>query len=75
MRSSPGKDRYSVPFFFEPGMECVVKKASGEEDEGVVYGWHVLEKMKGWVEFQDIVAEWKEAQVGVEEVELTDVEG
>lgn len=52
-----------------------MKKVSGEEDEGVVYGWHVLEKMKGWIEFQDIFEEWKEAQVGVEEVELTDVAG
>ena len=88
VRSSPGKDRFSVPFFFEPGMECVVRKAVEEmevdevgggvvkkEDEGVVYGWHVLEKMKGWVEFQDVLTdEWKEAWVGVEEVELTDVE-
>ena len=56
-------------------MECVVKKASGEEDEGIKYGRHVLEKMKGWVEFQDVVEQWKEAQVGIEEVELTDVEG
>lgn len=52
-----------------------MKKACEGEDEGVVYGWHVLEKMKGWVEFQDVVDEWKEARVGVEEVELTDVEG
>ena len=59
-------------------MECRVQKAiggGGEDDEGVVYGWHVLEKMKGWVEFQDVVDEWKEASVDVEEVELTDVEG
>lgn len=45
------KGRYSVPFFFEPGLECVVKSVEGDE---VVYGEHVLEKMKGWVEFQDV---------------------
>ncbi|KFZ01072.1 hypothetical protein V501_10238 [Pseudogymnoascus sp. VKM F-4519 (FW-2642)] len=49
------KGRYSVPYFFEPGMDCVIK-AVGQED-GVVYGDHVLEKMKGWVEFQDVDGE------------------
>ena len=44
--------RYSVPFFFEPGMDCVVKSVGGDE---YVYGEHVLEKMKGWVEFQDVI--------------------
>lgn len=48
------KGRYSVPFFFEPGMNCVVKSVHGVE---VVYGEHVLEKMKGWVEFRDVVEE------------------
>ncbi|CZR62522.1 uncharacterized protein PAC_12419 [Phialocephala subalpina] len=46
------KGRYSVPFFFEPGLNCVVESVDGDE---VVYGEHVLEKMKGWVEFQDVV--------------------
>ncbi len=46
------KGRYSVPFFFEPGLNCVVKSVEGDE---VVYGKHVLEKMKGWVEFQDVL--------------------
>lgn len=46
------KGRYSVPFFFEPGLNCVVRSFEGDE---VVYGEHVLEKMKGWVEFQDVV--------------------
>ncbi|KAE8444028.1 hypothetical protein EG329_001157 [Mollisiaceae sp. DMI_Dod_QoI] len=46
------KGRYSVPFFFEPGLNCVVKSVEGDE---VVYGEHVLEKMKGWIEFQDVV--------------------
>lgn len=47
-----GKGRYSVPFFFEPGMDCVVESVEGDQ---VVYGKHVLEKMKQWVEFQDLV--------------------
>jgi isopenicillin N synthase-like dioxygenase len=46
------KGRYSVPFFFEPGLDCVVKSDDGDE---VVYGTHVLNKMKGWIEFQDEV--------------------
>jgi isopenicillin N synthase-like dioxygenase len=46
------KGRYSVPFFFEPGFDCVVKSVQGNE---VIYGKHVLEKMKGWVEFQDVL--------------------
>lgn len=46
------KGRYSVPFFFEPGMNCIVETVDGE---ALVYGDHVLEKMKGWVEFQDVV--------------------
>ncbi|TVY80884.1 putative iron/ascorbate oxidoreductase [Lachnellula suecica] len=48
------KARYSVPFFFEPGLNCVVKSVGGEE---MVYGEHVLEKMKGWVEFQDVAVD------------------
>lgn len=44
--------RISVPFFFEPGENCLVR--SIEEDESfVVYGEHVRSKMKTWVEFQD----------------------
>ena len=50
------KGRYSVPFFFEPGIECLIQSVV-EGDEGVVYGKHVLEKMKGWVEFQDVICE------------------
>ncbi|KFY82231.1 hypothetical protein V500_10704, partial [Pseudogymnoascus sp. VKM F-4518 (FW-2643)] len=49
------KGRYSVPVFFEPGMDCVIK-AVGQEN-GVVYSEHVLEKMKGWVESQDVDVE------------------
>jgi len=54
VRSSPGKSRYSVPFFFEPGAACLVKNVEDLEDKGVLYGKHVLEKMSGWVEFQDV---------------------
>ncbi|KAL2061673.1 hypothetical protein VTL71DRAFT_7050 [Oculimacula yallundae] len=50
---SEAKGRYSVPFFFEPGAQCVVKSVNS--DEQVVYGEHLLDKMKGWVEFQDVV--------------------
>ena len=46
------KGRYSVPFFFEPGLDCVVESVDGDE---VVYGEHLLQKMSGWVEFQDVV--------------------
>ncbi|KAL8710828.1 MAG: hypothetical protein Q9220_004631 [cf. Caloplaca sp. 1 TL-2023] len=52
VRSSPGKERYSVPFFFEPGVNCRIRSVD-EDDEAIVYGDHVLSKMKGWVEFQD----------------------
>lgn len=38
--------RLSVPFFFEPGEDCVV--------EGVRYGDHVRGKMGAWVEFQGV---------------------
>lgn len=44
--------RISVPFFFEPGENCLVRAVDG--DEGfVLYGEHVRSKMKTWVEFQD----------------------
>jgi hypothetical protein len=46
------KGGYLVLFFFEPGLNCVVKSLDGGK---VVYGEHVLEKkMKGWVEFRDV---------------------
>jgi isopenicillin N synthase-like dioxygenase len=49
---SPQTGRISVPFFFEPGENCLVRSVDG--DEGfVVYGEHVRMKMKTWVEFQD----------------------
>ncbi|KAL8951097.1 MAG: hypothetical protein Q9222_002901 [Ikaeria aurantiellina] len=52
VRSSPGKERYSVPFFFEPGVNCRIRSVE-EDDKEIIYGDHVLSKMKGWVEFQD----------------------
>lgn len=70
VRSSPGKDRYSVPFFFEPGAACLVQSVDDDEEEqgqGVRYGKHVLEKMSGWVEFRDDGG--KGAAVAVESVE------
>lgn len=47
--------RYSVPFFFEPGVDCVIRSVG--DSSSVVYGEHVLEKMKGFVEFQDLDGE------------------
>ncbi|KAJ5819949.1 Gibberellin 20-oxidase [Penicillium riverlandense] len=44
--------RISVPFFFEPGENCLVRSVDAEEGF-VVYGEHVRTKMKTWVEFQD----------------------
>ena len=51
-----GFGRFSVPFFFEPGEDCVVRNIDSDGDgegKGVRYGVHVREKMSGWVEFQD----------------------
>ena len=48
-----GMGRFSVPFFFEPGENCLVRAVDGDE-EMVVYGVHVREKMKGFVEFKDL---------------------
>ena len=45
-----GFGRFSVPFFFEPGEECLVKDLEGGGK--VRYGDHVRAKMKTWVEFQ-----------------------
>lgn len=45
-----GFGRFSVPFFFEPGEECLVGNLDGEG--AVRYGDHVRAKMKTWVEFQ-----------------------
>lgn len=49
-----GMRRFSVPFFFEPGEECLIREVGGEgKDEGVRYGEHVRAKMGTWVEFQE----------------------
>ncbi|KAL8891794.1 MAG: hypothetical protein Q9215_001230 [Flavoplaca cf. flavocitrina] len=53
VRSLPGRERYSVPFFFEPGNDCAMQNVN-EDGETIIYGEHVLNKMKGWVEFQDL---------------------
>ena len=71
VRSSPGKSRYSVPFFFEPGAGCVVRSVDDEAGEGVLYGKHVLEKMSGWVEFQDVDMEKGPVSETVEEIGVT----
>jgi isopenicillin N synthase-like dioxygenase len=47
-----GMGRFSVPFFFEPGENCVVKSLDG--GESVLYGEHVRKKMGTWVEFQNL---------------------
>ena len=49
---SNGMGRFSVPFFFEPGENCVVR--SIDDGQSVVYGEHVRKKMGTWVEFQDL---------------------
>lgn len=54
-----GMGRFSVPFFFEPGENCLVKSIDGSES--VVYGEHVRRKMGTWVEFQDVADEPAEA--------------
>lgn len=43
--------RFSVPFFFEPGENCVAK-VHQRKTEGVKYGDHVRAKTKACVEFQ-----------------------
>ena len=61
---SAGKDRLSVPFFCEPGVDAVIG------DEGERYGDFVLGKMGGWVEFQDERMKRSETSIGSLEVEL-----
>jgi len=50
---SSGKERYSVPFFCEPGVDAMV----GEAGKEVRYEDFVLGKMGMWIEFQDPVPE------------------
>lgn len=53
------QDRLSIPFFFEPRMDCVIEPldpclADGMSNYAPVkYGEHVLGKMATWVEYQD----------------------
>lgn len=46
-----GLGRLSVPFFFEPGEDCVVRSIDG--GESVLYGKYVRQKMGNWVEYRD----------------------
>ncbi|MCJ1445330.1 MAG: hypothetical protein MMC23_005835 [Stictis urceolatum] len=50
---SSGAERYSVPFFCEPGVDELV----GEEGREVRYEEWVLGKMGTWVEFRDVEEE------------------
>ncbi|PVI04718.1 putative gibberellin 20-oxidase [Periconia macrospinosa] len=52
LRSGDEMGRFSVPFFFEPGEECVVVPVDGDA-ESIVYGAHVRKKMATFVEFQE----------------------
>jgi isopenicillin N synthase-like dioxygenase len=51
-KNAGGFGRFSIPFFFEPGEDCVIVPVDGDE-EPVVYGEHVRKKMSTWVEFQE----------------------
>ena len=51
MGRADGMGRFSVPFFFEPGEECVVRSVDG--GDGVVYGEYVRRKMSTWIEYQE----------------------
>ena len=59
-----GIGRFSVPFFFEPGENCVVRGLEG--GEGVVYGEYVRKKMGTWVEYRDEVEEREKLEGGSE---------
>lgn len=50
---SSGTERYSMPFFCEPGVEAMV----GERGKEMRYEEFVLDKMGTWVEFQDPMEE------------------
>ncbi len=52
VRSAPA-ERFSVPFFSEPGVDAMV----GARGEEVRYEEFVLDKMGAWVEFQDEMEE------------------
>ncbi|EED13663.1 gibberellin 20-oxidase, putative [Talaromyces stipitatus ATCC 10500] len=44
--------RFSAPFFFEPGENCLVHSVDTDPSKGVLYGNHVLTKMEGFVEYK-----------------------
>jgi isopenicillin N synthase-like dioxygenase len=50
---SSSNERFSVPFFCEPGVDAMV----GEKGKEVRYEEFVLDKMGTWVEFQDPMEE------------------
>ncbi|KAI6904796.1 hypothetical protein KC355_g19083 [Hortaea werneckii] len=50
-----GMGRFSVPFFFEPGEQCMVRSVDG--GEGILYGQHIRRKMGTWVEYKDLLEE------------------
>jgi isopenicillin N synthase-like dioxygenase len=50
--SSSRFNRFSVPFFFEPGENCIVRSVD-DSGEAILYGEHVRAKMRTWVEFKD----------------------
>lgn len=63
---SSGRERYSVPFFCEPGVDAIINAAPGAAaavaGDGAPfremrYEEFVLEKMGTWVEFQDAMEE------------------
>ncbi|CAM0138569.1 hypothetical protein VKS41_007190 [Umbelopsis sp. WA50703] len=53
------QDRLSIPFFFEPKLDCLIEPLKPCLEDGVAhydpvrYGEHVLGKMATWVEYQD----------------------
>ncbi|KAK5682626.1 hypothetical protein LTS10_005754 [Elasticomyces elasticus] len=56
-----GIGRFSVPFFFEPGEECVVRSVDG--GESIVYGEYVRRKMNTWVEYMGVPGATLDASV------------
>ncbi|KAI6815487.1 hypothetical protein KC332_g10859 [Hortaea werneckii] len=54
-QGADGMGRFSVPFFFEPGEQCMVRSVDG--GEGILYGQHIRRKMGTWVEYKDLVEE------------------
>lgn len=59
---SSGRERYSVPFFCEPGVDAMV----GKPGAPLRYEDFVLGKMGTWVEFQDPVADNPKPEMSIE---------